>query len=215
MVSVALFLPNIIGYIRAITGVAAFYFVDTHPNVFTVLYFISYILDALDGVCARKFDQCSHFGAVLDMICDRFCTCSLYLSLTHLYPQQKYYYTLLMILEIVSHWIQMYSASLVGKSHKAVDKERPFILRFYYVVPYSLFFVCLFNEFYLFSNYTLYYINNTTTKIIVEPIWKFINTWFFPVFVFKQIVSLVALWDSSKTIIELDERERAERKKAN
>ena len=88
-------------------------------SVFTVLYFISYILDALDGVCARKFDQCiyvlrvtylvgSHFGAVLDMICDRFCTCSLYLSLTHLYPQQKYYYTLLMILEIVSHWIQMY-----------------------------------------------------------------------------------------------------------
>lgn len=42
------------------------------------------------------------------MICDRFCTCSLYLSLTHLYPQQKYYYTLLLILEIVSHWIQMY-----------------------------------------------------------------------------------------------------------
>ena len=49
----------------------------------------------------------------------------------------------------------------------------------------------------------------------MEPIWKFINTWFFPVFVFKQIVSLVALWDSSKTISELDERERAERKKAN
>lgn len=32
MVSVALFIPNIIGYIRAITGVAAFYFVDTHPK---------------------------------------------------------------------------------------------------------------------------------------------------------------------------------------
>ena len=28
-------------------------------SVFTVLYFISYILDALDGVCARKFDQCT------------------------------------------------------------------------------------------------------------------------------------------------------------
>ena len=32
MVSVALFIPNIIGYVRAITGVAAFYFVDTHPK---------------------------------------------------------------------------------------------------------------------------------------------------------------------------------------
>lgn len=58
-------------------------------------------------------------------------------------------------------------------------------------------------------------INNTSSKIILEPAWKFMNKWFFPVFVFKQIVSLVALWDSSKTIIELDEHERAERKKAN
>ena len=42
--------------------------------------------------------------------------------------------------------------------------------------------------------------------------WKLINKYFFPVFVFKQIVSLVALVDSSKTIIELDERERKEKK---
>ena len=42
--------------------------------------------------------------------------------------------------------------------------------------------------------------------------WKLINTYFFPVFVFKQIVSLVALVDSSKTIIELDERERNDKK---
>ena len=34
--------------------------------------------------------------------------------------------------------------------------------------------------------------------------WKLINKYFFPVFVFKQIVSLVALVDSSKTIIELE-----------
>lgn len=72
-----------------------------------------------------------------------------------------------MILEIVSHWIQMYrysymqlsftcSAALVGKSHKAVASEKPWILRFYYVVPYSLFFVCLFNETWIFSNYMLY-----------------------------------------------------------
>ena len=32
MVSVALFLPNIIGYIRAITGIISFLFVDTNPK---------------------------------------------------------------------------------------------------------------------------------------------------------------------------------------
>lgn len=50
----------------------------------------------------------SHFGAVLDMICDRFCTASLYLTLSHVFPKWKYYYTLLLILEVTSHWIQMY-----------------------------------------------------------------------------------------------------------
>lgn len=32
MVSVALFIPNIIGYIRAITGILSFYFVDSNPR---------------------------------------------------------------------------------------------------------------------------------------------------------------------------------------
>ena len=50
----------------------------------------------------------------------------------------------------------MQRATLVGKSHKAIEKERPWILRFYYVVPYSLFFVCLLNETWIFSNYMLY-----------------------------------------------------------
>ena len=45
---------------------------------------------------------------------------------------------------------------MCGKSHKAIAEEKPYILRLYYVVPYSLFFVCLLNEFYIFSNYMLY-----------------------------------------------------------
>ncbi len=32
MVSVALFVPNIIGYVRAITGIIAFYFAESNPR---------------------------------------------------------------------------------------------------------------------------------------------------------------------------------------
>ena len=42
------------------------------------------------------------------MVCDRFCTCSLYLVLSHIYPEYKYPIILLLILELVSHWIQMF-----------------------------------------------------------------------------------------------------------
>ncbi|KAK8827648.1 hypothetical protein WA577_007195 [Blastocystis sp. JDR] len=213
MVSVALFVPNIIGYVRAITGIIAFYFAESNPRLFCLLYFISYILDAFDGVAARHLGQCSHFGAVLDMVCDRFCTCSLYLVLSHIYPEYKYPIILLLILELVSHWIQMFSATLVGKSHKAIDSERPWILRFYYVVPYSLFFVCLFNEVWLVSTYMLYYIEKGVIGATFRICWKFFFYCFAPVFVFKQIVSLVALFDSAKNVIEFDEEERAHSKK--
>lgn len=43
--------------------------------------------------------------------------------------------------------------------------------------------------------------------------WKFFFYCFAPVFVFKQIVSLVALFDSAKNVIEFDEEERAHSKK--
>ena len=75
MVSVALFLPNIIGYVRAVTGIASFFFVDTNPrsdhyvhlihSLCCLLYFISYILDACDGVAARRLNECFSFVSVL------------------------------------------------------------------------------------------------------------------------------------------------------
>lgn len=40
-------------------------------------------------------------------------------------------------------------------------------------------------------------------------IWNFFNKAFFVVFVFKQIVSVVALFDSAKDIVQFDEEERA------
>lgn len=69
--NVFLFVPNIIGYIRVITAGASLYYMPIHPKVCTVLYFVSCILDAVDGQAARALNQTSKFGAVLDMVTDR------------------------------------------------------------------------------------------------------------------------------------------------
>ena len=37
----------------------------------TNTYVLSFICDELDGRCARRFNQCTEFGAVLDMVTDR------------------------------------------------------------------------------------------------------------------------------------------------
>ncbi len=60
-----------VGYVRIISMVAAFYYCFDAPMLAAVFYIVSQGLDAVDGVTARYFKQCSSFGAVLDMLTDR------------------------------------------------------------------------------------------------------------------------------------------------
>jgi hypothetical protein len=76
-----LFVPNQIGYLRALLALWAFVYALPHswgktamaaaaadaPS-FVALYFASYILDAADGMAARALGQTSAFGALLDMV---------------------------------------------------------------------------------------------------------------------------------------------------
>jgi CDP-diacylglycerol--inositol 3-phosphatidyltransferase len=54
---VFLFIPNIIGYTRVILAAASLYFMRWHPKYCTWLYIVSCLLDAFDGMAARRFDQ--------------------------------------------------------------------------------------------------------------------------------------------------------------
>lgn len=59
------------GYLRVILAACALYYMPYHPRYCTLLYGASSLLDAADGYAARKLNQTSQFGAVLDMIVDR------------------------------------------------------------------------------------------------------------------------------------------------
>lgn len=56
------YVPNLIGYARVATGVAAFMYALTDTNAFLWLYSVSYVLDAFDGYAARAMDQCEWGG---------------------------------------------------------------------------------------------------------------------------------------------------------
>ncbi|KAL8170259.1 hypothetical protein V2J09_022063 [Rumex salicifolius] len=78
MSTIYLYIPNIIGYIRVLMNCYAFAICFSRKELFVILYFISFVCDGLDGWFARKFNQVSTFGAVLDMVTDRSITLSLY-----------------------------------------------------------------------------------------------------------------------------------------
>ncbi|GJZ63876.1 hypothetical protein Tco_0620297, partial [Tanacetum coccineum] len=74
----------------------------------------------------------STFGAVLDMITDRISTACLLVILSQVY-RPSFIFLSLLALDITSHWLQMYSTFLVGKSnHKDVKDSTSWLFKLYY-----------------------------------------------------------------------------------
>lgn len=61
-----------LGYTRVILAGLSLHFMSYHPKYCTLAYSISCLLDAVDGQAARALGQTSKFGAVLDMVTDRY-----------------------------------------------------------------------------------------------------------------------------------------------
>ncbi|KAJ4880039.1 putative CDP-diacylglycerol--inositol 3-phosphatidyltransferase 2 [Raphanus sativus] len=130
--SVYLYIPNIVGYMRVLLNCIAFAVCFSNKTLFSLLYFFSFCCDAVDGWCARKFNQVSTFGAVLDMVTDRVSTACLLVILSQIYRPSLVFLSLL-ALDIASHWLQMYSTFLSGKtSHKDVKDSTSWLFRLYY-----------------------------------------------------------------------------------
>jgi hypothetical protein len=104
-----------------------------HPRTCSALYSFSCILDAADGIAARRYNQSTTFGAVLDMVTDRCTTSCLLVFLASAFPRWSIIFQGLISLDLASHYIHMYaSLTTGGQSHKKVEASRSRILHLYY-----------------------------------------------------------------------------------
>jgi CDP-diacylglycerol--inositol 3-phosphatidyltransferase len=128
-------LISALGYSRIILAIASLYYMPLHPRTCSLLYSISYLLDALDGIAARHYDQSTTFGAVLDMVTDRCTTSCLLVFLASAWPRWSIVFQGLISLDLASHYIHMYATLTMGaqgQSHKKVDSSRSKVLHLYY-----------------------------------------------------------------------------------
>lgn len=197
------FIPNLIGYVRVLTAILSFLTMKNHPIRTLILYGISGFLDAFDGYAARKFDQGTRFGAVLDMVTDRCATSSLICYLCVVYPQYCIMWQLLVSLDLASHYMHMYAMLSSGStSHKNVG-EKSKLLNLYYTNRKVLFFVCLVNElFYMafYLHYNKFFWMGTVLAWASSPIW-----------IFKQVANVVQMKNAAITLASLDSQERSKR----
>ena len=104
---VALFYPNLIGYARFASLAFSLVFALNKDQwyYFLLTFGMSYLLDMADGKAARHFDQCTKYGAALDMVCDRASNATLYMILSTIYPDQSFVFFLCFLLDMGSHWL--------------------------------------------------------------------------------------------------------------
>ncbi|KAL7521551.1 hypothetical protein ACHAWX_006229 [Stephanocyclus meneghinianus] len=138
--AILLYIPNLIGYLRILLTLTSLFLMICHPTLFrtaSLLYVSSFVGDLFDGMAARKFNQCSAFGGLMDMVTDRCATTGLLCVLIREFAHRSslvLLFTLLIILDISSHWCQMYSTTSQNSHHKSAEgnQGRFFLVRWYY-----------------------------------------------------------------------------------
>jgi len=218
------FVPNLIGYSRIILAAAAIYFSFTSYTLFFICYALSQILDQWDGYAARYYDQCSKFGAVLDMVTDRASTAALLVVLAHFYPQLIITFAFLTALDIMSHYAHLYASLSQGHGHKDMDSSKFTLLRIYYKNRYILYLMCFGNEATFLLLYLAHFWQGPVVAAIPEyisahfhTIVPFIDTnltlvgfgflVFLPICVGKQFMNGLQMVQAAKDLVAIDEAE--------
>jgi len=196
--NVYLFVPNIIGYFRIIFAFVSYYYAYSNWQLMVFFYLLSQLLDAFDGWAARLLGQSSRFGAVLDMVTDRFSTNIVLAILAHLYVEYSMVFWSLAILDYVSHWAQMYSTLLTGmESHKTMNITNP-LIRLYYTNKPVLFCVCAAQELTYLGLYVFHFVPAVGSLTYFNVIDVHTAVWWIlavsaPVCAFKNLVNLLQL----------------------
>jgi len=222
--NVLLYIPNLIGYVRVICTLMSFICAHVRNGemwlLATILYITSFAGDLFDGYAARRFDQCSTFGGVLDMVTDRCSTAGLLVILSWVYSDPyKFVFLFLIILDISSHWCQMYSTAVLRLHHKSSEAltNRNFIVRWFYTVYPFFGYCCVGAEFTYISLFALANLCKGGLEEVNFDLWSSWNPdsmwatiWWncfllcFPACVMKQVVNVSQLISACSAIAHYD-----------
>lgn len=114
---ILLYVPNIIGYVRLCFVLFAF-LLSGKPIWFLLFYILSAILDGFDGYAARRLNQVSAFGALLDVIVDNIGRGMLWCQIF----SWGYFVS-------VIEWLTLVSTHCKGPNWKSLEGTNPWIVQ--------------------------------------------------------------------------------------
>ncbi|KAK9806931.1 hypothetical protein WJX72_007882 [[Myrmecia] bisecta] len=234
--NVYIYVPNLIGYTRVATSMLAFALAPSRPLACVAAYFLGFVADELDGRYARKLGQTSTLGVVLDMVTDRLSTAGLLSILCMQYAPDKaqarcaaasnsstllrllclaadwWYmaFLTLLILDIFSHWFQMYSTLVDGKeTHKDITSQSA-VVRFYYSNRIFMGFCCVSCEVLYLTVYLLSW-THTPAMQPYAAVLRLVALGALPGVLVKQITNYVQLTGAMQALVHYDQQADSKR----
>jgi len=122
------FVPNKIGYLRIFLGTTMLWAPYSYYIAVALAYFACHVLDLVDGIIARKLNQTSQFGAVLDYTTDVVTHSAMLMAIASLWPQMLGPLAVVMAVEVTGCVVSMYLTAS-GKYWKHTDNGTPKILQ--------------------------------------------------------------------------------------
>jgi CDP-diacylglycerol--glycerol-3-phosphate 3-phosphatidyltransferase len=76
-------LSNIISFLRLLFAVPVYYYISINETIIAILFiFFAVLTDTLDGYFARKWNQITTLGKIIDPLADKACTIAGFLALS-------------------------------------------------------------------------------------------------------------------------------------
>lgn len=227
---VLLYIPNLIGYMRIICASIGLLLMICTPQYWLpaiLLYLMNFIGDLFDGLVARKYNQCSAFGGVLDMITDRCSTAALLFVLAGeyeqidkvlMFPVHRIIFLFLMILDVSSHWVQMHSSLALGLHHKSDEgnQGKNFLVRWFYKYYFFFGYLCVGAEFTYIILYTKIHYHPLETNVLGSFVASVLNILLIigiPGCFLKQLVNIAQFISSCRAIAQHDAEVATKRNK--
>lgn len=122
-VPVVLYVPNLLGYARIIFAYVGLYYAETHPIQASWIWILSASLDLIDGILARRLNQTSSLGVLLDIAADNVLRTTLWIaaattatssssSFPSGVPPPYYLYGMMACIVVSLEWITMVCTQL-------------------------------------------------------------------------------------------------------
>jgi len=94
-------ISNLLSFLRIFLAIPIFFFIaNAETEILLIIIFVAIITDFLDGYFARKFNEITELGKILDPFADKVCTTTAFIALT-IYQNFPLWITILIIIRDV------------------------------------------------------------------------------------------------------------------